>query len=165
MSWFNTLKLYKKAEFKQTLHNKFSSRILNRNDSKIDSDESKILTYSCKDLIFELLCLHKWKFKYKSWERHRSRRQLFLQHADSFKSEIDWLSIISSIRELQELKQQVREAMEQNQLMLEAYQRSWYFDTSAQIESNFNSRFHQRFSSFKDSEDQNNCEFDLDKDI
>ena len=48
--------------------------------------------------------------------------------------------------------------MEQNQLVLEAYQRTRYFDTSAQIESNFNTQSHRRFSSFKDSEDQNNYE-------
>ena len=56
-------------EFKQTLHNRFSSHYLSKGDCKIDSDIKLIPYYSWKDLIFRLLCLQKLKFKHKWCER------------------------------------------------------------------------------------------------
>ena len=122
-----------------------NSICIDANIFNIDVAEAKSsLSYSCKDFISELLCLH--KFKHKWWERIRSRIQLFHQHVDSFKSETDWLHIVSSIRELQNLKKNVKNVIEQNRLVLESYQQSRYLDSSEHFEPNFNSQSRLRFS-------------------
>ena len=120
------------------------------NCDQLQSKAEHTTVYSCKDLVFELLCLH--KCKYKPWERFVNRMKLFREQAESFNSDIDCLQIAKSVRELQELKQQIRETMQQNHQLLEIYQQSWYFDSSTLIESNINPQI-QQFSAESNIED------------
>ena len=78
--------------------------------------------------------------------------KLFREQAENFNSDIDCLQIAKSIRELQELKQQIRETMQQNHQLLEIYQQSRYFDSSTLIESNINPQI-QQFSVESNIED------------
>ena len=79
--------------------------------------------------------------------------KLFCEQVENFNADIDCLRIVKSIRELQELKQQIRETMQQNHQVLEIYQQSRYFDSSAFIESNINPQI-QQFSAESNIEDQ-----------
>ena len=135
------------------MHTNNNSTCIDVYNFKIDTQTKASLNYSWKDFISELLCLHKLKLKNRWCERVRNRFKLFDEHHDSFKAETDWLHIVSSIREFQELKQQVKEIMEQNRIVVEAYQQLKYLDSSMQFESNFNSQSRLRFSTRKDSEE------------
>ena len=64
--------------------------------------------------------------------------KLFREQAENFNSDIDCLRIVNSIRELQKLRQRIEEEMEQDHLVIEAYQQSRYLDSSIQIESSVN---------------------------
>ena len=136
MNISNSFKLNQWEEIKVT--SPFDNNEINC-DQKSDRFQFKAentATYSYKDFVFELLCLHKWK--YKPWERIGNKMKLFREQSENFNADIDCLQIVKSIRELQELRQRIEEEMEQNQQVIEAYQQSRYFDSSVQIESNVN---------------------------
>ena len=118
------MKNNKREETKVSVNNDNSiDAVLNNKLTQFELKPNSI--YSYKELAYELLCLHKCKFKYRSWDRINSRLKLFNQHIDSFKAEIDWLQIINSIAKL---KEQVKEVMEKNQQVLDAFHQTRYVD-------------------------------------
>ena len=82
------MKFYRREETKVSVTNDTSiDAALNNYQAKVEDKPSSI--YSYKELVYELLCLHKCKFKHKSCDRINSRLKLFNQHIDNFKTKID----------------------------------------------------------------------------
>ena len=71
-------------EFNQTFENIINQRKFN---------------YSFKDIIWEVF----WFYKWKSWEKSKLRRKIFKTGIKQFHSEMDYIYIIKSIRELKAL--------------------------------------------------------------
>ena len=68
--------------------------------------------------MYELFCLHRFKCKYLFCDRIDTKLKLFNEHINSFKYDIDWLQIINSIKEL---KEQVKELIEDNQQIVTTF--------------------------------------------
>ena len=59
--------------------------------------------YSYKDIALEMFCLHRCKFNRQSCLTRKQRYNAFIDASKKFNLELDWISIIKSIRELKSM--------------------------------------------------------------
>ena len=101
-------------------NNEIDHQALTMQIKQIDIKTRTPFKYSIKELIFDIIWLHRWKFKGKTWLNRNKRHNAFTQAIKEFNSELDWVSIIKSIREM---KAMIDIMMSENQQkLLKCYQ-------------------------------------------
>ena len=114
---------------------------------QVDLETLHAPTYSWKDMIFELFWLHKCKFN--SCGRLNSRRKLFYEHVDKFNAEIDCLQVVNSIRDLQKLRLQLTEIIEQNPKAFKTIEEYKSIDSNAKMRLRFRNQSRLQLQSMR----------------
>ena len=78
------------------------------NANEIESEKLKqrrMVNFNCKDTLWVLFWWNKWRFKRHKRLEMNIRNKLYNQGVEKLSNELDWVSIINSIRELNVLVQ------------------------------------------------------------